>query len=519
MIEGGPPNMKNVVLIPLDERPCNLNFVPFLSKDTDYNIITPPLKLMGDKKIPADTDALWDWLIGNAENFNYAILSIDMLVYGGIIPSRLHHLSIDECEKRLNNIKKLKEINPALKIYAFNLIMRCPSYSSSDEEPDYYEHYGKQLFQYGCISHKIKINTAKEEEKDTLNQIKTIIPSEVLEDYTKRRSINSEINKMVINMAKDNFFDFLVIPQDDSAPYGFTALDQQKLREYISYNHLDFKVYMYPGADEVSMTLFARLINEDKALKPLVYVKYSSTKGPFIIPLYEDRMLNETIKYQILCAGCLPCSDLSCADIVLMVNSPAEKMYEAYEQGNFEIDYNVNKNTIEFTEFIGYIINIRNMPCAVADVAYANGGDLKLIDNLSQKGLLFKLAAYAGWNTNSNTLGTAICQSVIFSIYGNTQGHLNFIGLRYVEDAAYCSFVRKYVTDNYLPNIGLDYFHSDGKRGLVSEIVKRKLMQFSAEKLFDNYYGINITDTYMPWSRMFEVGLEVQVNKKISDSK
>ena len=99
----------------------------------------------------------------------------------------------------------------------------------------------KQLFQYGCINHKIKVNTAKEEEKDTLNQIKTIIPSEVLEDYTKRRGINSEINKMVIDMAKDNFFDFLVIPQDDSAPYGFTALDQQKLREYISYNHLGFK--------------------------------------------------------------------------------------------------------------------------------------------------------------------------------------------------------------------------------------------------------------------------------------
>lgn len=503
--------MKNILYIPLDERPCNLSFLPMISKETDYNIVIPPTNIFGYKKTAADIDKMWNWIFDNINTFDFAILSIDMLVYGGILPSRLHHSSLEHCKSKLNNIKKIKELNSKIKIYAFNLIMRCPSYSSSDEEPDYYEDYGKEIFQYGYLSHKRNLEIINEEEIKTLDKIKEMLPSWVLEDYTHRRKINGKINKYTMELVKDNTIDFLVIPQDDSAPFGFTAVDQHVLRDYIHDNRLDFKVYMYPGADEVGLTLFSRLINEDKGIKPCVYTRFSSVKGPCIMPLYEDRLLYETIKYQILCAGCIPVEDMNSADLVLMVNSPAEKMYEAWEQNMPEANYNVNKNLIEFVEFIDYIINIKKLPCAVADVAYSNGGDIKLIQDLSQKDLLFKVASYAGWNTNSNTLGTTICQAMIYNIYGKTKTHLDFLALRYVEDTAYCSHVRKLVTDNYLPKKDLNYFKTDGQRGEVSNIVKKELTKFSKENFIDKSYEIEILDCFMPWDRMFEVGLDVKV--------
>ena len=77
-----------------------------------------------------------------------------MLLYGGIVPSRLHHLSEETLTRRLNVLEEIRKSNPALKIYAFSLIMRCPSYSSADEEPDYYETCGREIFLYGQNEHK-----------------------------------------------------------------------------------------------------------------------------------------------------------------------------------------------------------------------------------------------------------------------------------------------------------------------------------------------------------------------------
>ncbi|MDG0813567.1 DUF4127 family protein [Cohnella rhizosphaerae] len=80
---------------------------------------------------------------------DYAILSIDQLVYGGIVPSRLHRLTEAACMERLTLARQLKEINPSVKLLAFNLIMRAPAYSSSEEEPDYYALYGAELCERG----------------------------------------------------------------------------------------------------------------------------------------------------------------------------------------------------------------------------------------------------------------------------------------------------------------------------------------------------------------------------------
>ena len=41
--------MKKVVMIPLDERPCNYNF-PSQLPTGDVKIVLPPFELMGNKK-------------------------------------------------------------------------------------------------------------------------------------------------------------------------------------------------------------------------------------------------------------------------------------------------------------------------------------------------------------------------------------------------------------------------------------------------------------------------------------
>lgn len=121
--------MKNIILLPLDERPCNFDFPSKIFNGEKYTIIRP--EHLGQKKTPAPYEFIRDFLLANIEKADAAVISIDTLLYGGLIPSRLHHLSEETVLERLMLLKELREKNPQVKLYAFQCIMRCPKYSLS----------------------------------------------------------------------------------------------------------------------------------------------------------------------------------------------------------------------------------------------------------------------------------------------------------------------------------------------------------------------------------------------------
>lgn len=502
-------NGKRILLMPLDERPCNYEFPFLLAKGTDYMPERPPLDMMGYKKAPGDTNRLWVWLEQAAAGAHGAVMALDTLLYGGIVPSRLHEMNEERLLERLARLRGLKMDHPELRIYAYQLIMRCPQYSSADEEPDYYEDWGREIFRKGFISHRRDLGLATEDELAELEDIDRRLPKEVLEDYLGRRAINAALNRAALELVAEGVIEFLIIPQDDSAPYGYTARDQEDIRGRISELGLELSVYMYPGADEVGCTLLARMVNRDTGRIPLIYPRLSSLQGAFVTPLYEDRFFYESLKYQVLAAGGLIVSSASEADVVLLVNTPGDTMSEAAVQGQPTPGYDVQRNIVELAEFGGYMLFHEGKPVAVADVGYANGGDLKLIRLLRQKNMLFSLAGYAGWNTSSNTLGTVIAQSMLFLHYGRTPEHLNFLALRYSEDACYCSLVRTEMNNGIVESMGLSKFMLDGQRGQAAALIRTKLHQALEERINGEDGWVEIMDCYMPWNRTFEVGLSV----------
>jgi hypothetical protein len=143
----------------------------------------------------------------------------------------------------------------------------------------------------------------------------------------------------------------------------------------------------------------------------------------------------------------------------------------------------------------------------IADNAYGNGGELQFIQLLNHNHLLDKVAGYAGWNTSANTLGTAIAEGVDYYHYGNTADHMNFMIERYIEDGGYCSVVRKNISKD-LHNYGMNYFDIKEKDGVISKIVKEELELYMECYLSSIINNISLDKVWMPWSRMFEVGIE-----------
>lgn len=493
---------KKIVFVPLDDRPCNKLFPQYLFGNS--NISFTVFQELGEKKTPAEYERLRDFLRKECRDAWGLVLSMDMLLYGGLLPSRLHCLKKEELRRRAEILRQLKQENPGLMIYAFQTIMRCPVYSSSDEEPDYYGICGHEIYKSGEISHKQMLGMALDEDLEEIHR--EILPG-ALEDFLTRRECNEAMDEESLAYVKDGTLDLLIFPQDDCSPYGYAALDQQKVYGKVKEYGLEDRVLIYPGADEVGMTLGARMLNTLNGKAPKVYVKYAAESARKVIPLYEGSALAGTIRKHLEAAGCRETDSPEEADIILGM-SAAGVMEEAAWQPSGRPEYGEDRNLEEFTDFLkerkagGKIVTL-------ADNAYANGGDLGLVRMLNDKAMLMELDGYAGWNTSSNTLGTAVAEGVAVYHQGKTAAHKNFMAERYLEDAGYCSVVRHSVS-LAAEDRGVEQTCLNEKQGEFSRLAQEELQAFQEDYLSSLEGRIRILHLSMPWERMFEVDLRAE---------
>lgn len=562
-----------ILLLPLDERPCNAAFPGRLFPADKVQILLP--RKLGHKKKPADFSVLSDFLFEKAKDADALLLSLDMLLYGGLIPSRLHHLKTETLFSRLHLIRELKEKYPSLPIYAFATVMRCPAYSSDDEEPDYYESFGSAIHARGALMHQALAGlTTSSEAEGPVPSPAGLLPAAsnplspagllpaasgegeisapfssdpagtssaepvsasslddgdsqdpepclssdfeaCLADYLARRALNKQLSLQALELVKEGILESIVFPQDDSMRFGFPAMDQEEIRRRILTLGLTERSMMYPGSDEIALTLLCRLLLNHHGLLPKVYVKYLTDGARSLIPLYEGLPLSATTSYQLHAAGCVTADTCAEANIVLLETAPSGSMEEAWSQPSRSPSYFAERNFPEMLSFIQRMRGARKV-VTVADNAYANGGDLDLIRILDADHLLMDLQGYAGWNTNANTMGCAIAMGVCAFLYGE-QGlfpdpaaeaqRRNFLISRYIEDACYQADVRQYVTKK-IPPLGFDYFFTGEEEGEVRDLILAELQVRIKTELSSLADRIQIRRLTLPWKRMFEIDLE-----------
>ncbi len=496
--------MNKILLVPLDERPCNYEYPLHLGVPRKM-LSLPPKNLLGSKKRPGDFEALKTWLLSNIQEYSHVILSIDQWVYGGLIPSRLHFLDEKTLLERLHFIRELKTLNPALTIYGFVMIMRNPFYSSDDEEPTYYAYDGSNIYKSGYYADKKEKTGALtlEEEADYQKALSALRP-ENLKDYLSRRSLNLQIVEKVILLKKQGILDYLVIPQDDSSPFGYTKKDQERIRGFIDHQGIQ-GIDIYPGADEVGMVLLARAVQDMTHTKTFFEPIFACENGQNEIPPFEDRPFIQSLTSQVHASGSLLAFGGQRA-IKLFINI-ASKFLDKNDP-DYHQSYEVDRNLPEFINRIHECLQ-QNEKVAIADVAMPNGGDPELLEGLDRNKDALKLHAYAGWNTSSNTLGTTLAQAIIYDIFHNVEQNRYFLLHRYYEDVGYMSYVRKYVCDHYLSNLGLDYFNSGSKKGPVSSLVEITLQSYMSHRFPNLSSEVAEIDIQQPWVRMFETDLQL----------
>ncbi|KON88713.1 hypothetical protein AF332_19165 [Sporosarcina globispora] len=501
-----------IVYLMFDERPCNTLIVQRIARSVpDLQLVMPPEHLLGLKKRPADTKGLWEWLNEAVGTSDALILSVDMLLYGGLIPSRLHHIDKEQSDLFIEKLRSFHKTYPTLPIFAANVVMRTPKYSSNDEEPDYYQEFGRELFLRASLMDKRTRDKLSEDEVKLLDSIESKLPKSYIEDYESRRAFNLTINKRMLDLVHEGVLTFLSIPQDDSAEYGYTAIDQKVIVAKREQLRLYKKVQMYPGSDEVGATLLARVYNELTGVCPKIYPLWSSTLGPQLIPMYEDRPFGESMKAHIFAAGCQLADNPESADLILAYNTPGRVMQESWEQFEKDITYTSFRNMLTFVDQIKKYIQ-SGKKVIVADSAYANGGDLELITLLDEEGILDQLLSYKGWNTNCNTLGTTIAQGVV-GLREQTDIIRENLLYHLLDDYFYQSEVRMEMVADFLPKYDLNYFDLKDKEDLVNLERNKRLIRRYKEVVRHSFKEVELQkiDSFAPWNRMFECGLEMKL--------
>ena len=492
-----------ILLVPLDDRPCNLYFPKILPYKKEEVLITPK-NIMGNKKRSAKIDELKLWIKENIIDCDYLIISLDTLIYGGLIPSRLHHRPLEELIFNLDYIKEIKELNPKLKIYGFLTIMRTPNSNFNGEEPTYYAKYGKMIFRIGQLLNKQKINIITEVENKELITLKKKVPEKVINDYIDRRIINMKVLHHAFDMYVAGVFDYFYIPQDDSSPFGFTRIDQMEIKEYMK----DKGVLLFPGADEVGMVMIARAINDYYQVSPKVYVHYASSMGAYVVPSFEDRMIDLTINSQITSIGGVRVETVLDADIVLMVNIGSAMIYFPTAEERI-IPYDINRNLSEFISFLKYAKSLGKL-VGLADVADPVYSDLELVNLLNIHHLLLEIDGYAGWNTASNTIGTVLAETSILNITKNKKANKKFLIHRYFDDVGYCSHARTWTDINAALARGYNEGKLDGKNGTCVAMARCELMDYMEKMYPEVSQYVRDIKVSSPWNRTFEMQFNIK---------
>jgi hypothetical protein len=474
-----------ISLLPLDSRPCNTLFPQKLAALAGLSLHMPDSGFLDYFTRPAHDPYITQWLIEEAAKTDYFIISLDMLVYGGLIASRQGGSSPEDSVKKLEILRELKRINPGLKIFAFNIIMRT-SISTLDEKSKAY---------WSLINEYCRLKGLKD---PGLSEIESQIPPDILAAFFAVRDRNHQVNLNAVKLLNENILDCLLLLQEDTSSGGIQHWEQKKLAEQIAPPAAD-RFFLHNGADEAGMLLLGRVLNTGN--KPSIYWAFLYPPGQDMIASYEDRPFKKNIESQLRACGLLTAPEAEAAFHMLVLPPKSGCQYDPFTQNEKPDDYDDNEldamvQTIQDCTDAGRIVGL-------LDIAYTNGGHDRFMQKLKHCGGLKKVAAYAGWNTAANSLGTVLGQLSCYyhSIKNGAQSRANelFTLERYLDDCLYQTLVRPKI-DRNLAQRGINKFNLGTEKGGVEKQIYQELKSFAGDSEF----------TFrLPWPRTFEAIIEI----------
>lgn len=507
-----PTPTQSILLLPLDSRPVCSTMVQKLGALAGLNVILPPKSYLDNYQTPSDRQKLFPWLQKNQLLCDYSIISADNLLHGGLLAARMNTATPSEEDELL---KQLRQLPITRQQAIFSVIPRL--LVSDQLLPDRWYQY--QLMRYSQLADMVRI-TGSFALTQELRRTEAKIPPKVLEKYRSRYQQSDRFNLGLLKLATDDRR--ITFGQDDASPIGLPHASAVKLQSSIVAQKLQQQAQLTYGADEIASLLLVRYYLQQSNWQPKVYLHYASPKAESADMPYMAVCVGAALRNQLKLIGASEVSTPDSADLICYVNCgnddfrPSVKQAQELQQ-MLDQDYKValidSSTNFEAEELLLPQLLANNVP-------------------------INKLAAYAAWNTFSNSSGTALAQGLLFCgrlrqlqtagadperLAALFAANLNFTAERILEDYYYQKLVHPQLRQT-LEAFGANPVELDSEDKTATEqYIQGKLSLQAYKLLHDNlgrtpFYQQNGQSYYLrdlsvgaklPWARIFEAELQV----------
>ena len=506
-----PAPTQSILLLPLVSRPVCSTMVQKLGALAGLNVILPPKACLDNYRTPSDRQKLLQWLQTNQPKYDYSIISADNLLHGGLLAARMNTATPAEEDALL---KQLQQFAPAKQQAIFSVIPRL--LVSDQLLPDRWYQY--QLMRYSQLADIVRI-TGSFALTQELRRTEAKIPAKVLDKYRSRYQQSDRFNLGLLKLATDDRR--ITFGQDDASPIGLPHASAVKLQSSIAAQKLQQR-RSSPTAQLQLQPCCSRYYLQQSSWQPKVYLHYASPKAEGADMPYMAVCVGAALRNQLKLMGASEASTPDSADLICYVNCgnddfrPSAKQAQELQQ-MLDQDYKV----------------------ALIDSSTNFEADELLLPQLLANNVpINKLAAYAAWNTFSNSSGTALAQGLLFcgrlrqlqTAGADTErlaalfaANLNFTAERILEDYYYQKLVHPQLRQK-LEAFGINPVELDSEDKTATEqYIQGKLSLQAYKLLHDNlgrtpFYQQNGQSYYLrdlsvgaklPWARIFEVELQV----------
>lgn len=530
----------SVLLMPLDSRPVCSTLPQKLGQLAGLNVILPPKPYLDNYKTPANKEKLWQWLAYNQKFYNSSLISADSLLYGSLLEARQSVATPKQEAELISALAKLNANSSTTHTVAGSTTKNCTIFSiiprllvSDELLPDRWYQY--QLLRYSELTDMVRISGSFALTQK-LHEVEAKIPPKVLQKYLSQYQQSDRFNISLLSLAESQKNLQLVFGQDDASPIGLPHASASRLQELIRSHSLQAKAQLTYGADEIASLLIAKAYLQQTQWQPRVYVKFSTPQTEQKQMPYMAVSTGTAVRNQLQLIGCRLAATEAEADIILYIHCGDDNALPTQQQ----------------SEQLRQLLTApaaKAKKIALIDLSANFEADEMLLPLLLNENVpVNKLAAYAGWNTFSNSSGTAIAQAVIFTgrlrqleqthadekqLAALYAANLNFTIERMLEDYYYQKLLHPGLRTTLL-SLGISPTDLSADEKQQTEYYIQKRLRLYAELLLwrnlnsTPFYSSHATDYYLksltvgsqlPWNRIFEVNLQVWTQHGTSKKK
>jgi hypothetical protein len=502
------------VVVPLDDRPVTAQLPQLLGAIAGVRVVEPPRPLLGRYLIPGDSDAIVRWLRDDAPSDARAyVISSDMIVYGGLVASRIPGTSRAVAYTRLQDLAAFRATRAGASFAVFGTVMRLaptgvPKLGPAAAFPFAGGDVWGPIQQYANLP-----DPPQTDEQRALAAKLRAQLGPALDAYLDTRARDRDVDLFALRVAAEGGFDRIVLGQDDAGPVGLHLRDLAALRSFAARWLPPSRASIEPGADELGMVLVAAALAHEARTVPRVRVVYSRSDGGSVEDPLEFAPIATTIADLIRSCGAIQVMSPAPADVDLFVRVP----------GTAAADETAFVAAIEHETGRAPGRPVLPVAVAVADLSFLAADDYaeqrRLTEDLIARGIAGRVDAFASWNTVANTVGTALPEAIavragrLLGTY-DAREHATFTFMRYVDDVAFHAVVRPRLNAD-LSALGIDD-HTYLSPGVAQRVASENRALLWPEgldllaQIEPQFRDAGFTIT-LPWDRTFETELDVRL--------